>query len=108
MLRLWLLEIDQADSSWVNKYRDIYSSEEIMYRRTKCHEFKSIWTQKGRNEFQICSMRAKQHALRKVIVYLKSVKPRNPEQKRYIDRTIKSYSNMINQMEQAIKSHEEK
>jgi len=94
---------EQADQEWVRKYREIYQYEEMMYRRGKCHEFKSIWTQKGRDAFQICSIRAKVHGLRKVVAYLKTFSTKDPKQQGYIKNTINAYTKMILQMEKNIK-----
>lgn len=103
-----ILHEQDADSHWVDTYKDIYQRQEMMYRRTKCSEFKSVWTQKGRDAFQLCSIRAKIHGLQKVNAYLKTVSHKDPQQMLYIKNTIKFYSEQITKMSEYLKNMESK
>jgi hypothetical protein len=97
----------EDEEKWVLKYREIWRTEEMMYRRSKCHEFKSIWTQKGRYSFQICAHKAKIHALKKIVAYLKTISTKDPKQQGYIKNTIIVYNKMIKQMQGQVQQAEE-
>jgi len=107
MVELWLLEI-QNKITWGERFRLIYKTETENYKKTHCKDISKWSSLKGRADYTICQLKGHNHALKKGISYLKTLNPKDKDQKIKILSAINNTTKQIKKAQEIIDSHRDK